>query len=65
MNIDQIHSLLLERFKETVVGTEPKRAMDPWIQVDQGSLVAVCRFLHDDSRLLFDHLNDLCGVDYL
>lgn len=65
MNIDQIHSLLLERFGETVVGAEPKRAIDPWIQVDQASIVDVCRFLHDDARLLFDHLNDLCGVDYL
>jgi NADH-quinone oxidoreductase subunit C len=25
----------------------------------------VCKYLHDDALLSFDHLKDLCGVDYL
>jgi len=65
MNIQQIHGVLLERFGEAAVGAAPHQATDPWIQVAPEAIVAVSRFLHDDPRMLFHHLNDLCGVDYL
>jgi NADH-quinone oxidoreductase subunit C len=65
MNIQQVHAILLEKFGADVVGAEPKKAIDPWIQVAPESIVDVGRFLKDDPRLAFDHLNDLCGVDYL
>lgn len=65
MDIQAIHSILLERFGEAVVGSQPFKAIDPWVQVSAASIVEVATFLRDDSRLLFDHLNDLCGVDYL
>ena len=64
MDIQGIHSILLERFGEAVVGNETFKAIDPWIQVAGSSIVEVCTFLRDDSRLQFNHLNDLCGVDY-
>lgn len=65
MDIEQIHGILLQRFGEAAVGAAAHQATDPWIQVAPEAIVAVARFLHDDSRMLFDHLNDLCGVDYL
>lgn len=65
MEIQGIHAILLERFGEAVVGSEPHKAIDPWIQVADASIADVCVFLRDDSRLEFTHLNDLCGVDYL
>lgn len=65
MNIQEVHSILLEKFGAEIVGSEPKKATDSWIQVAAESIVDVGRFLKDDSRLSFDHLNDLCGVDYL
>lgn len=65
MDIQGIHAILLERFGEAAVGSEPHKAIDPWIQVSAESIVAVSTFLRDDTRLRFDHLNDLCGVDYL
>lgn len=65
MEISAIHAILVERFGESVVGGKPFPAIDPWIQVAAQSIVSVCRFLRDDERLKFDHLNDLCGVDYL
>ena len=65
MDIQGIHSILLERFGEAVVGSQTFKAIDPWIQVAAASIAEVCTFLRDDSRLLFNHLNDLCGVDYL
>lgn len=64
MNIQGIHSILLERFGEAVVGSQTFKAIDPWIQVAAASIVEVCTFLRDASRLQFNHLNDLCGVDY-
>ncbi|MEY3174853.1 MAG: NADH-quinone oxidoreductase subunit 1 [Planctomycetota bacterium] len=64
MNLQEIHKLLLDKFGADAVGSEVRAAKDPWIQVAPDSLVPVARFLHDDPRLLFDHLNDLCGVDY-
>ncbi len=52
------------KFGAAAVGTEVHKAIDPWIQVDPASIVAVGTFLRDDPRFRFDHLNDLCGVDY-
>jgi len=65
MNINEIHVLLLAEFGEDAVGPAPKEAIDPWIEVSTESIVEVGTFLRDDERLRFDHLNDLCGVDYL
>jgi NADH-quinone oxidoreductase subunit C len=64
MTIQEIHQLLLERFGAEAVGTEVRAGKDPWIQVSADALVPVARCLHDDARFQFDHLNDLCGVDY-
>lgn len=64
MEIQAIHSILLERFGSEAVGESPRAAIDPWVQVSPDSIVAVGRFLRDEPRLKFDHLNDLCGVDY-
>ncbi|MDG1893309.1 MAG: NADH-quinone oxidoreductase subunit C [Fuerstiella sp.] len=65
MDIQEIHSLLLETFGASAVGETPVDATDPWIQVSPDSIVEVGTFLRDDERLRFDHLNDLCGCDYL
>ena len=54
MNIQEIHSLLLEKFGAGAVGDGPVSAIDPWIVVAADSLKEVCRFLHDDDRLQFD-----------
>ncbi|HQX52654.1 MAG TPA: NADH-quinone oxidoreductase subunit C [Planctomycetaceae bacterium] len=65
MDIQAIHSVLLEKFGESVVGTATHPAIDPWIQVTGSHIVEVAKFLRDDERLQFKYLNDLCGVDYL
>lgn len=65
MNVQEVHSILLEKFGEAVVGGSVFEATDPWIQVHPSSIVAVGEFLRDDERSRFDHLNDLCGCDYL
>ncbi len=40
-------------------------ALDPFVTLDPADIVAVCRFLKDDSRLKFDILSCITGVDYL
>ncbi len=65
MDIQEIHSLLLEKFGDSAVGQAPVEATDSWIQVSRDSIVEVGAFLRDNERLRFDHLNDLCGCDYL
>jgi NADH-quinone oxidoreductase subunit C len=40
-------------------------AIDPFVVVDAADLLEVCRYLKDDSRLGFDLLNCISGVDYL
>ena len=64
MDIQEIHSILKDRFGESAVGAAPVEATDSWIVVDKGAIVEVGEFLRDDERLRFDHLNDLCGSDF-
>jgi NADH-quinone oxidoreductase subunit C len=40
-------------------------AIDPFVVVEPGDLVEVCRFLKEDERLRFDLLHDISGVDWL
>ena len=65
MDIQEIHAILKDKFGESAVGSEPVEASDGWIIVDAESIVEVGEFLRDDERLRFDHLNDLCGSDFL
>lgn len=64
MNATEIHAVLLEEFGDRIIVGAELEVIDPWIEVSPESIVEVCRFLHDDPRLRFDHLNDLTGVDY-
>ena len=64
MNIEEIHTLLVQKFAQAAIPAVNTSARDPWIEVSPNSWHEVARFLHDDGRLQFDHLNDLCGADY-
>ncbi len=64
MNTSEIHQLLLEQFGESKITGANLEATDPWVEVAPAAILEVAAFLKDDSRLAFDHLNDLCGVDY-
>ena len=56
---------LLERQFSDRIKSKKLDAIDPFVVVDAADLLAVCRFLRDDSRLQFDLLNCISGVDYL
>ena len=65
MECDAIYAILCERFGTDIIVGKNAEAIDPWIEVSPSGLADVCRFLRDDERLLFDHLNDLTVIDYL
>lgn len=64
MTAAEIHSLLIEQFGDDVVLGLTTDVLDPWITVSAAGIAHVAQFLKHDARLQFDHLNDLCGVDY-
>jgi NADH-quinone oxidoreductase subunit C len=63
MTTADIHQLLAGEFGEQITGLNLE-AKDPWIEVAPEALHEVAEFLKADDRLQFDHLNNLCGVDY-
>jgi NADH-quinone oxidoreductase subunit C len=64
MTSAEIITVLEHQFGERIKAKKAD-AIDPWVVVDAADLVAVCGFLRDDSRLRFDMLNSISGVDYL
>jgi NADH-quinone oxidoreductase subunit C len=64
MNFPEITAILDEKFGDRIKSKKPD-AIDPFMVVEPGDLLAVCRFLRDDPRLSFTILNCISGVDYL
>lgn len=64
MTAADIAALLEQQFGSRIK-SKNLEAIDPFVVVDAAELLEVCRFLKDDSRLLFDILNCISGVDYL
>jgi NADH-quinone oxidoreductase subunit C len=64
MNFPEITAILEEKFGSRIKSKKPD-AIDPFIVVEPGDLIEVCRFLRDEPRLAFAILNCISGVDYL
>jgi NADH-quinone oxidoreductase subunit C len=64
MTAAEIATLLEQQFASRIK-SKNLEAIDPFVGVDAGDLLEVCRFLKEDSRLRFDNLNCISGVDYL
>ena len=64
MTAEEIHQLLTDQFGEEKIVGANLDATDPWVEVAAGAILEVATFLKDSERLRFDHLNNLCGVDY-
>lgn len=65
MTAADILNLLIAEFGEEKITGSNLEAVDPWVEVAPDAIVDVSEFLHTDERLLFDHLQNLCAVDYL
>jgi NADH-quinone oxidoreductase subunit C len=64
MTAAEIVAALEEKFGAKVK-SKGLEAIDPFVVVEPGDLVEVCRFLKEDGRLGFDLLHNISGVDYL
>src|SRR6059036_3212552 len=64
MKAAEIIQVLEEKFADRIRAKNPE-AIDPFVVVAPSDLPEVARFLRDDSRLRFDILNCISGVDYL
>ena len=64
MTAAEIAELLEAQFGAAITAKN-LAGIDPCVTVDPAHLVAICTFLRDDSRLKFELLNDITGVDYL
>jgi NADH-quinone oxidoreductase subunit C len=60
----EVVAALEQKFGGQIKDKKPD-ALDPYVVVEPGNLLEVCRFLRDDPRLRFDILNCVSGVDYL
>ena len=63
MTSAEIISALEQKFGPKI---KAKKAdvLDPFVAVEAGDLLDVCRYLRDDPKLKFDLLNCITGVDY-
>ena len=64
MTATDIIALLEEKFPSKIKAKKTD-AIDPWVVIEPADLREVGRFLRDDSRLRFEMLNAISGVDYL
>lgn len=64
MSPQEIHALLVEKFQDQIESANLE-SLEPWVQVKAAAIVEVSEFLKNDERLQLNHLNNLCGVDYL
>jgi NADH-quinone oxidoreductase subunit C len=65
MTVQDIHQNLLKQFGSSDIIGHNFDAIDPWIEVAPAAIARVAAHLKSDPSLDFNHLCDLCGVDYL
>ncbi len=63
LTTDQIHDLIKEEFADGVVDDQ-REVVDPFLVVKAEVIEALAKFARDDSRLEFDLLSLISGVDY-
>ncbi len=63
-SIEELGSILNEKFGEDAVELKPDEQVEPWIIVKPDMIREVARFLRDESGLRFDLLMCLSGVHY-
>lgn len=64
MSFDEIRSLLIEKFGESIVVGEEAKGPQPALQIDPDRIAEVCLELRDNPKTYFDFLSCLSGVDY-
>lgn len=60
--VTKVVEALQERFPQSILGAAEFRN-ETTVDVRKEDIAAVCTFLRDDERCLFNYLSDLCGAD--
>jgi NADH/F420H2 dehydrogenase subunit C len=59
---------IIEKIKNRLAGavlSTKEEFGEGTVSIKRGSLLDVCRFLHDDPELYFDFITDICSVDFI
>ena len=64
MNLEEIKSILIQKFGESVIVGEETTGLQPSLLIDPDRIADVCLELRDNSKTYFDFLSCLSGVDY-
>ncbi|HTK20929.1 MAG TPA: NADH-quinone oxidoreductase subunit C [Mucilaginibacter sp.] len=64
MNLEEIKSILIQKFGESVIVGEETPGLQPALLIDPDRIADVCLELRDNPKTYFDFLSCLSGVDY-
>jgi NADH-quinone oxidoreductase subunit C len=64
MNLEEIKSILIQKFGESVIAGEETTGLQPALLIDPDRIADVCLELRDNPKTYFDFLSCLSGVDY-
>lgn len=64
MNLEEIKSILIQKFDESVIVGEETTGLQPALLIDPDRIADVCLELRDNPKTYFDFLSCLSGVDY-
>jgi NADH-quinone oxidoreductase subunit C len=64
MNLEEIKSLLIQKFGEEVIVGEETTGLQPALLIEPERIADVCLELRDNPKTYFDFLSCLSGVDY-
>jgi len=64
MNLEEIKSILIQKFGESVIVGEETTGLQPALLIDPDRIADVCLELRDNPKTYFDFLSCLSGVDY-
>ncbi|MDB5026307.1 MAG: NADH-quinone oxidoreductase subunit [Mucilaginibacter sp.] len=64
MSLDEIKSLLIEKFDERIIVGEETTGIQPALLIDPDRIADVCLELRDNPKTYFDFLSCLSGIDY-
>ena len=64
MNLEEIKSILIKKFGESVIVGEETTGLQPALLIDPDRIADVCLELRDNPKTYFDFLSCLSGVDY-
>jgi len=63
MEFQEIKSLIVAHFGETIVEFENTATLQPQLTIASKNIASVCLFLRDTENLYFDYLTCLTGID--